>query len=582
MASQNGGVGLVRFGPFEFVPDTLELRRAGRVVRLAPQPARLLGVLVAHAGQLVRRDDVRQALWSHDTFVDFEAGLNYCLGRLRAVLGDDVRSPRYVETVPRRGYRFVADVERVGRPHPTLAVLPFDNLGGDPAEEYLSDGVADGLITELGKISSLRVISRQSVLAFKGSRLPIGDIARQLRADALVEGSVLRHGGRLRITAQLIEAEPERHLWAESYDGDPGEFLDVLSRVARAVAGAISVVLAPEDEARLATPGTPGPDPRAQTAFLKARFHLGKWSGVEIQRGLACLQEAIAIDPGHAASYAAMANSLMMLGYWGHVPWRVAYPQARGAALRAVELDPTSSMAHAALAFVRLLLDWDFAGTEASLRRAIETGRSNEQAHLISALYESWIRGDQDAALAAGHIALSLDPVSPFTNSLFAWLLLFADRYDEAAGHAARTLQMYPDALQAQVVLAWTRLKGGDVPGAVQMFERAVAAFPDAITRGFLGHAYALSGRTAEARGVLDHLLAGPVDNVCVKSVVSVYAGLGEADRAFEWFERGLAVRDAGLLALRVSPPFDPLAADPRMERLAERIGLARLERLAG
>ena len=210
-------------------------------------------MLVGRAGELVTRDELQRELWSGDTFVDFEAGLNYCLGRLRATLGDSASHPTFIETLRGRGYRFVAPVQRVGNKARTIAVLPFDNIGGDPSNEFVADGVADGLIAELGKIAALRVISRQSVLAFKGSTLGMPEIARQLRADTVLEGSVLHHGDRLRITAQLIEVEPERHLWAESYEGDPREFIDVLVRVARAVANAISVVLAPEDEARLSS-----------------------------------------------------------------------------------------------------------------------------------------------------------------------------------------------------------------------------------------------------------------------------------------------------------------------------------------
>jgi TolB-like protein/tetratricopeptide (TPR) repeat protein len=573
MASPNGGAALVRFGPFEFDTRTSELRKSGRAVRLAPQPARLLGALLERAGEMVTREEVRQALWSADTFVDVDAGLNYCLGRLRAVLGDSVQAPRFIETLSKRGYRFVAAVERIGQRPRTLAVLPFDNLGGDPAEQYFSDGVADGLITELGKIASLRVISRQSVLHFKGSRLSIGDIARQLHADTLVEGSVLHHGDCLRITAQLIEADPERHLWAESYDGNPQEFMTLLARVARAVASAISGVLTPEDDAGSHVPGA---SPDAQTAFLKARFHLGKWSGPEIQRGLACLHEAIAADAGHAPSYAALAHCLMMLGYWGHAPWQEAYQRAKEAAVKATELDPTLSAAHAALAFASLLYDWDFRQTESSVRRALETGPSNEMAYLVDALYQSWIRGDHEAALAAGSAALAIDPVSAFTNSTVAWLYLFAHRYEEAAEQAARTLQMYQDALQALVVLGWTGVTGGDVAAAIPMFEEAAARSPDPITLGFLGHVYGRAGRKAEAQVILDRLTAGFTSHRCVKSIVSVYAGLGDTDSAFEWLERGLAVRDGGLLALRVSPPFDPLASDPRFEKLASRIRLRR------
>jgi TolB-like protein/Tfp pilus assembly protein PilF len=567
---------VVRFGPFEFDRHSLELSRGDRPVRLAPQPAQLLDALLCRAGQLVTREELRQALWTDDTFVDFEAGLNYCLGRLRAALGDSVREPRYIQTLPRRGYRFVGAVDRAAPVRRTLAVLPFDNIGGDPAEDYISDGVADGLITELGKLPSFRVISRQSVLSFKRSQLGIADIARRLHADTVVEGSVLRHGDRLRITAQLIDVEPERHLWAQSYEGDPRDFMDLLVQVARAIAVAISGVLAPEVEARLARPARTVPsNAEAQTAFLKARFHLGKWTGAEIQQGLACLGEAIARDPGHAPAHAALSFCQVMLGYWGHAPWPAVYPRAREAALRAVQLDPCLSAGHASLAFVRLVYDWDFDGAEASVARAIEVGPSNEDAHLTRAMLLSWVRDDQPAALAAAKIALAIDPVSPFTNSSVAWLLIMGHKYEEAAEQSERTLRMYPDALQALVVLAWTRVVRGELAEATAMFERAVACSPDPIMLGFLGHAYGRTGRRTDAIAILDRLAtAVGSGHSCVKSIVSVHAGLGDTDRAFEWIDRGIAERDGGLLALRVSPPFDPLASDPRFEAAARRIGL--------
>lgn len=576
MANGLGSGHLVRFGPFEFDRRSRELRHGDRPVRLAPQPAQLLDALLGRAGQLVTRDELRQALWTDDTFVDFEAGLNYCLGRLRAALGDNAREPLYIQTLPRRGYRFVAAVDRPGPLQRTLAVLPFDNIGGDPSEDYLSDGVADGLITELGKLPSFRVISRQSVLAFKRSQLGVGDIARRLHADTVIEGSVLRHGDRLRITAQLIEVEPERHLWAQSYEGHTRDFMDLLVQVARAIAVAISDVLAPEVEARLVPPArTSAGDAAAQTAFLKARFHLGKWTGAEIQKGLACLGEAIARDPGHAPAQATLAFCQVMLGYWGHAPWPVVYPRAKEAAQRAVQLDPALSAGHAALAFVRLVYDWDFAGAEASVARAIEVGPSNEDAHLTRAMLLSWIRDDQPAALAAAKMALAIDPVSPFTNSSVAWILVMAHQYGEAAEQSERTLRMYPDALQALVALAWTRMVLGELAEATTMFERAVACSPDPIMLGFLGHAYGRTGRRADATAILDRL-SGAVGSghSCVKSIVSVFAGLGDFDRAFEWIDRGITERDGGLLALRVSPPFDPLAADPRFEAAARRMGL--------
>lgn len=568
----------VRFGSFEFDNRTLELRRSGRLVRLEQQPAQVLAALVSHAGELVSREELQRELWSGDTFVDFEAGLNYCLGRLRSALGDVASRPTFIETLRGRGYRFVAPVQRLGNHARTIAVLPFDNIGGDPSQEFVADGVADGLITELGKIAALRVISRQSVLAFKGSTLPMTEIAKRLRADTVIEGSVLHHADRLRITAQLIDVEPERHLWAESYDGDPREFMDVLGRVARAVAGAISVVLAPEDEARLAGVAAGRRaryKPDAETAYLKARFHLGKWSGQEFEQGVRLLHEAIAIDPTHAPAHASLAACLSLLGYNGMAPARVVYPQAKAAAQRAVDLDPQSSLGHTHLGFVKLVYDWDFQGASACFERAVETGPNNEDALLTHALYLLWVRGDKARAMAEARTALAVDPVSPFTNSMVPWVMVMAFEWDEAASLATRALEMYPDAPQPATALAWALVARGRLDEAVALFEKAAARSSDPMTQGFLGHVYGLSGRPDDARRILERLKsADPTGHTCAKAIVSVLAGMGDFDGAFEWIDLGIAERDGGLLSLRASPPFIPLSKDPRFDAAARKMGL--------
>ena len=568
----------VRFGQFDFDRRTLELRHAGRPVRLERQPAQVLSTLLSKAGELVTREELQQEIWSRDTFVDFEAGLNYCLGHLRATLGDAASHPTFIETLRGRGYRFVSPVERVGGNVRTIAVLPFDNIGGDVSQEFVADGVADGLITELGKIGALRVISRQSVLAFKGSTLAMPEIARRLRADTVLEGSVLRHGDRLRITAQLIEVEPERHLWAESYDGDPREFMDVLVRVARAVAGAISVVLVPEDEARLAPANAEqrrSYRPDAQTAYLKARFHLGKWSGADFEQGVRLLHETIAIDPSHAPAHASLASCLSLLGYNGMAPARVVYPQAKAAAQRAVDLDPQSSYGHTSLGFVKLVYDWDFEGASACFERAIETGPNNEDALLTHAMYLLWVRGEKPRALAEVRAALAIDPVSPFTNSMAPWVTLMAYEWDEAARLAEHALTMYPDAPQPATALAWTHVARGRLAEATALFEAVASKSSDPMTQGFLGHVYGLAGRTDDARRILDRLKkADPTGHTCAKSIVAVLAGIGDLDGAFAWMDRGIAERDGGLLSLRASPPFLPLAGDPRFETAARKMGL--------
>ena len=570
MAVADPGAGTYRFGRFEFDPRTGELSRDGVASRLAPQPARLLTVLLSRAGELVPRDDLRGEIWDDRTTVDFDLGLNYCLGRLRAALGDAARDPRFIETVPRRGYRFIAPVTP-GRACPTLAVLPFDNLGRDREQEYLADGVTDALITELGKIGSLRVISRQSVLHLRGSQRSIGDLARELRVAALVEGAVLCDGPRLRITAQLVQARPERHLWAESFEGDLQDLLGLLGRVARAVARAVAVVLTPEEEARFARRVEVKAE--SQVAYLKARFHLGKWSRQDMEKGLAHLHEAIATDPQHAAAWAELASCMALLGYWGHLPWRVAYPKAKQAATRALALEPDSSSAHVAAAWTRQLLDWDCPGCEQELLRALELNPSNVEALVYHSAFLLETRGDRQAALREAREALRLDPVSPLTNTAVAWIYLFAGEPEAAAEQASRSLEMYPDALQAIYVLGWACLAQGRHAEAVAFFERARAISADAMTLGFLGHAYGRAGNAEAARGLLGELLRRHAQEPApVKSLVAIYVGLGEHDRAFEQIDQAFADGDGAVFSLRIGPQYGPLANDPRFASYLARL----------
>ena len=259
-ASNGAGASAYRFGDYDLDRRTVELRKAGVKIKLAPQPARVLRLLASRPGELVSRDEIRRELWGEGTFVDFEHNLNYCLNCVREVLGDTAQSPRYIETLPRRGYRFIAPVERQ-RPfaEPTLAVLPFANLNGDPARDYFADGITDALITELARIRTVRVISRQSVLHLKGSSRKLDEIARELSVDGIVEGAVLQEGDRVRVTAQLVLMEPERHVWAQSYNCDTSAILTTQREVARTVAACVATALRPE-EAVAATPVPASPE----------------------------------------------------------------------------------------------------------------------------------------------------------------------------------------------------------------------------------------------------------------------------------------------------------------------------------
>jgi TolB-like protein/tetratricopeptide (TPR) repeat protein len=561
-----------RFGSFELDQQAGELRRRGKPVRLAAQPFRLLMALVSRAGQLVSREELRRELWGDRTFVDFELGLNYSLSRLRGVLGDDARSPKLIETVRGLGYRFVAPLESRRTPsRPTLAVLPFENLTHDPRQDYLADGLADLLTTELAKVSALRVISRQSVRHLEESTRSLAEIGRELGVHVVVEGTLLCGGDRLRFNVQVVEVEMERHVWAGSFEGELGEAMALQGQVAGSVAHAIAVALTPEEEAKLARRSVTTPE--AQIAFLRARHHLGKWSRLDLEAALGYLQEAVAADPGFAAAHADLALCLVFLGFWGHAPARDVYPRGRHEALRAIELDPGSSAAHLAEAWVGFFLDWDLAAAEQSVRRALALNPSNETAHLLRAVLEIWGRGNRAAALAEAATATALDPVSAFTNGLVAWLFLFVGEFQRAAEQAERTLVLHPNVVQAFHVLGWAHLERGQLGEAVDSFQRGRAISRDPLTLAYLALALARVGKRADAEALLPELVeCVEQGRAPARSVAILYAGLGDLDRAFEWLERAYQEHDPGLLALRVGPMYEPFRRDARFQALLSRM----------
>jgi len=565
-----------RFGPFELDLETGELRESGRLVKLRPQPARVLCLLVSEAGRLVRREDIRRLLWSESTTVDCEFGVDYCVNRIRTVLRDDARAPRYVETLPGRGYRFIAPVKR-NRPfvEPTLAVLPFANLNGDPAREYFAEGVTDALITELARIRALRVISRQSVLHLKGSTRKLVDIARDLRVDGVVEGAVLHEGNRVRVTAQLVLAEPERHAWADSYDCDTAAILATQCDAARAIAASVATALRPSE--RTMDVRVP-PRPVAAEIieiYLKARAELSRMSAEGIGKALQHLREIAVRAPDFAPGLAEHAFCLACVGYWGHAPISETYPAAKQMALRALAIDDGVATAHVALGMMTWLLDWDLSSSEQEFRRAIDLSPSDPEARLLYAMFLVTVRRQLSEGAAEADYGARLNPTSELANSTAAWVQVCAGQYGRAERQARRTIEMFPAALQAYFALGWAlwcRRKKAD---AVAAFEKALALSPEPIAMAFLGHVYGSLGRTDEARHLLDELnrtltrsYAPPI------AFVIIHAGLGNADAAFEWLETAYRLRDGKLFWLTTCPMFEPLRTDPRFGDLLHRIGL--------
>jgi TolB-like protein/DNA-binding winged helix-turn-helix (wHTH) protein/Tfp pilus assembly protein PilF len=607
----------LRFGRFEVDRRAGELRKDGRRVKLQEKPFRMLEALLERPGEVVTRDQLRQRLWPADTFVDFDNSLNTVVNKVRAALGDAAESPRFVETLGRRGYRFIAPLEalpaslppapvpvaEVRRRRPralaaviglvlvasvsllvlrswprrgssppitSLAVLPLVNLSNDPEQEYFADGMTDALITDLASIRALRVISRQSVMAYKGSRKPLPQIARELGVDGVVEGSVARSAGRVRVTAQLVHAPTDRHLWARQYERDAQDLLALQSELSASIAREIRTVVTPEELARLGRPRATSV--AAYDDYLRGRYFWNKRSEPDLQKGLAYFQHAVAEDPGFALAWAGIAESYGPLAYGGYMATAETAPRMRAAATRALELDDTLAEAHTALAACMAFQEWNWAAAESEFHRAIDVNPNYATAHAWYGLYLSGLsRFEEDVAQRTR--ALQLDPVSPVWNAGLGDALGRAGRLPEAARQLQKTLELDPDLSQAHVYLGEVYLREGRNDEAIVEFQKAKAT-------GSLGYAYAVSGRAGEARRVL-----GELERLAAQRYVSplefavVHAGLGQRDQAFSWLEKAFADRVPRLSGLRVDPRLASLHADPRFAGLLRRMNLPPLSR---
>ena len=487
------------------------------------------------------------------------------------MLKDTSREPKYIETIFKRGYRLIAEVEP-GKivSQPVLAVLPFQNLSNDPSEEFFAEGIADCLTTELARLGGLRVISRQSVLHWKHSDRKLPEIARELGVDSVVEGSALRIGGKARITAQLIQVEPEAHLWARSYDCELTDILDIQAELAREIARSVRAVLAP------AGPERSRPvNPEAQLAYLKARHHWTRWTRDGVQKGMVYLEQALAADPDFAPAYEGIASCLAVLGYWGHLPLEEAYPKAKAAALRAIELDDSLSAAHCALAQVHWLLDWDLGKCEREVQLAIRLNPNNESAHYWYAMYLVTIRGDRTGACAEARIGLELDPLSMISNFSAAWIYLFAADYDRALDQARKTLDLYPDCLPAWHIIGIVHMTRGEQADGVKALETAYEISKDAMSLAYLLAAQAQSGMRDEAAALLQALLDRSQREYVPAMALSIaYMGMGDMDKSFEWLDQCFTERDSRLFWLLVVPLFQPLRSDARFDLFLRRLGL--------
>ena len=631
---------LFQFGVFALDTRAGELRKHGLRIRLQEQPLQVLRMLLEHPGEVVTREELQKQLWPADTFVDFDHGLNKAINKLREALGDSAESPRFVETVARRGYRFLAEV-RVSEAGPlrgreetvpatpsaespsgstttgvaetssrvsrslllrvsglvvlmlaavlvawkfslpgqsstavrSLAVLPFESLSGDASQDYFADGMTDELISDLGHISALRVISRTSVMVYKHARKPLPQIARELNVDAVVEGTVLRSGDRVRITAQLIEATADRHLWSQSYEGELRDTLALQNKVAQAIADQIRVSLNPQEQAELKSTKTVNPE--AYVSYLKGRFFWNKRTAESLKIALAYFNQAIEEDPSYARAYSGMADTYALLGDWQYAVMapKEAIPKAKAAATKALELDPALGEAHNSFAFCLDGFDWDFEAAGKEFRRAIELNPGYATAHHWYA-WHLGLLGRYDEALAEMRKAEDLDPLSLVINADLAELLALAHSYDESIRQSQKTIEMDPNFGLAHNHLGQAYIQKKMYPEAIAELGKAVQVSGGSPTcTANLARAYVANGQRAEAERLLESLKQRAVPGFSHGSEVAmIYAALGDSNQAMAWLEKGYEERFNPGVLLR--PGLDPLRGDPRFRQLWRRIGL--------
>jgi len=610
---------VVRFGVFEASLSSGELRKHGLLVRVPGQPFKILAILLERRGEVVTRDELRKSLWSTETFVDFEHSLNSAIKKLRQALGDSAETPRYIETLPRVGYRFIAPVSvgpaeaevepaphaafRIGsraltaavavalllgwlawrrfesrHPPPSnriiLAVLPFQNLSGDPEQEFFADGLTEEMITQLGRLQldQLGVIARTSVMPYKHTDKGLDRIGRELSVQYILEGSFRRSGDRVRITAQLIQVQDQTHLWAEEYDRRPADLVTLQGEVAAEVAQQIQLHLSPQQQAALTR--TRRTEPAAYEEFLRGRYFFNQRSADGMQKAIDHFQLAIRQDPGYAEAYAGLAISYGDLAYYGFQAPNDALPKAKDAARKALEMDDQIADAHWALALVAELFDRDWPASERIYKQAI---RLNPNDSAVRNGYASAYLvpvGKFDEAVAELGVAHRLDPLSPLITTALGTALALTGRWDEGLEQFRKTFEIAPDFVPGHYFLAQAYAWKGACPEALAEIEKMRPS--DSVPAvGLRAYVYALQGRRREALTVADQL-----ETLARKSYVdpifiaNIYSSLGDMKPAFAWMEKGYEQHSEGMITLKENPAYDKLRSDPRFIDLLRRVGI--------
>jgi TolB-like protein/DNA-binding winged helix-turn-helix (wHTH) protein/Tfp pilus assembly protein PilF len=622
-----------QFAQFELKVSEGELRTGDSTIRLQQKPLLLLSALLEQPQRVVSREQLRERMWGNETFVDYEQGINVAIKKVRDALGDSADEPKYIQTIAKLGYKFLLPVEviELGKPmldrvlavetaphsvdtgikpaqtaaasrgwvlraaalsllvlassllyvrylHPaatqinSIAVLPLQNLSTDPEQEYFADGMTDELITDLAKIHRLRVISRTSIMRYKGTLKSLPQIAHELNVDAVVEGTMLRSADRVRIRVQLIDARTDSHLWAEVYERDERDTFSLQNDVASSIAHQINLELTPQHSASLPTHQ---PSFEAYSAYLKGRYEWNKRTPASLRKSIRYFQSAIELDPNYALAHEGLAEAYSVMNDYDVLAPKESYSKARSEALKALELDDSLGEAHATLASVKEDMEWDWAGADLEFRRAVELSPNYATAHQWYSEYLLRV-GRIEEGVAEMQRAEELDPGSPLMNAEVGGAFYWARRYDDSIEQLRKSIAMEPSFSYAHSWLGFAYLQKGMHNEAIAEFQKAVDVSGGASTfLAALGHAYGLAGQKAQSRSITEKLNA-----ISRQSYVSPYdmaiicTGIGDKDQAIHWLEVGYTLHDPALDMLKVEPALDSLRSDTRFQDLIRRVGL--------
>jgi TolB-like protein/DNA-binding winged helix-turn-helix (wHTH) protein/Tfp pilus assembly protein PilF len=594
----------VRFGSFEVNPRAGELRKQGIRIKIHEKPFQVLLALIEHPGEVVTRKELQERLWPSDTFVEFENGLNNAISRLREALGDTSGSPRFIETVPRHGYRFLPEVSqsspasRIANSRPwllvfgivlgvglaigavyrfvairkpairSLAVLTFRNLGTGTADDYLAGGMTDALTTELAKLGVSKVISETSVAQFKDTKRSVPDIVRTLGVDAIVEGAVLREGNQVRITVQLIGGDTDRHMWAESYHRQMTDILALQDEIALGVAHAIKLELSPGNEGQQPSSRKPV-NAEGYEAYLKGRYFMQK-QDESFFRAKDYFQQAIQLDPGYAPAYAGLSDFYALSDA---MPPAESLPKAREYAQRALQLDPDLSDSYTSLAYIDFYFDWNWPGADQEFKHAIALAPGLARSHRWYAIYLAAMGRAAEATTEAQR-AEDLDPLSVSAHDAAAVVAVSVGQYDRSIAEGRKILDLDPNDPRAYVDMSVGHFQKGMYEEALQDAEKGLGlSHRDPFVLSIAAHIRGRLGQMQQAEKLVEEMRADSKSRIVAPYFfATALVGMNKQQEAMDALEEGYKAHDGYMVGLNSTPWFGPLRSNPSFQSLVRRM----------